>query len=103
MLFAQTKQILSPAPEFVPDTTFTGSALTGWQPLGDATWRATNGEIVGTPSSPGGGWLVLNRSYQDVQFFSRVKCDGPLHHGPLAPDAEDTGRHERDFRLAQGR
>ena len=81
LLSAQTKQVLSPAPEFVPDTTFTGSALAAWQPLGDATWRATNGEIVGTPTSPAGGWLVLNRSYQDLQFFSRVKCDGACTTG----------------------
>ena len=32
---------------------FKGSALTGWQPLGNAAWRAENGEIVGTPK--GGG------------------------------------------------
>ena len=80
---AQTKQVLSPAPEFVPDTTFTGSSLGGWQPLGDATWRAANGEIVGTPSSSGGGWLIVDRSYQDVQFFSRVRCDGPCSTGLL--------------------
>jgi hypothetical protein len=81
---AQTaRQPLSPAPEFVPDTTFTGSALTGWQPLGDATWRAATGEIIGTPTTPGGGWLVLNRAYQDLQFFSRVRCDGPCTTGLL--------------------
>jgi 3-keto-disaccharide hydrolase/FG-GAP-like repeat len=57
---------------FVPDATFTGSALTGWRPLGQADWRAENGEIIGTPKP--GGWLVLERSYQDVGFFSSFRC-----------------------------
>src|SRR5690242_59809 len=71
------KQVLSPSPEFIPDVTFRGSALTGWQPMGDATWKAENGEIVGTPTQPGGGWLVWNQPYQDVAFYARFKCDGP--------------------------
>lgn len=75
-------QVLSPAPEFVPDTTFTGSTLTGWQSLGGATWRAQNGEIVGTPATAG-GWLVSSQRYQDLQWFSRVKCDGPCVTGVL--------------------
>ena len=53
-------------PTFRPDVVFKGSALTGWTPLGQADWRAQNGEIIGTPKQPGGGWLVLNKSYQDV-------------------------------------
>jgi hypothetical protein len=82
-LFAQSKQILSPAPAFVPDATFTGSALTGWQPLGNATWRATNGEIVGTPTAPAGGWLVWNQSYQDVATYAKFRCEGPCETGIL--------------------
>jgi len=39
---------------FVPDVTFKGSSLSGWRVLGQAEWRATNGEIVGTPK-PGAG------------------------------------------------
>jgi hypothetical protein len=35
-------------PTFRPDVVFRGSALTGWTPLGDADWRAQNGEIIGT-------------------------------------------------------
>ena len=38
------------------------------QQLGQATWRAENGEIIGTPSGPDGGWLLLENGYQDVQF-----------------------------------
>jgi hypothetical protein len=81
---AQTsRQVLSPAPEFVPDWTFTGSALTGWQPIGDATWQAENGEIIGTPTQPDGGWLVANQSFQDLQWFARVRCDGACTTGVL--------------------
>ena len=57
---------------FVPDATFKGSSLTAWRPLGQADWRAENGEIVGTPKP--GGWLVLDRPYQDVAFFASFRC-----------------------------
>ena len=56
-----------PTGTFVPDWTFKGSALTGTQQIGQATWRAENGEIVGMPTSPDGGWLLLTGGYQDVQ------------------------------------
>ena len=29
--------------------------------------RVENGEIVGTPTAPDGGWLLLDKGYQDVQ------------------------------------
>ena len=35
--------------------------------MGQADWKAENGEIVGTPKTAAGGWLILNKSYQDVQ------------------------------------
>src|SRR5918994_6995040 len=35
---------------FTPDVVFTGSSLTSWRPIGQSTWRAENGEIVGTSS-----------------------------------------------------
>src|SRR4051794_22632510 len=59
---------------FVPDSVFKATSLTGWHTVGQAEWRVENGEIVGTPKSPGGGWLVLDKSYQDVGFFASVKC-----------------------------
>src|SRR5688572_4119317 len=58
---------------FVPDVTFKGSNLSGWRPLGEAKWRAENGEIIATPGG-GSGWLILDRSYQDVAFFSEFRC-----------------------------
>ncbi len=68
---------------FAPDWTFKGSALTDWKPLGQAAWRAENGEIVGTPKSPEGGWLILNKSFQDVQFAADFRCTGGCMAGVL--------------------
>src|SRR5262245_20543657 len=82
-LSAQSKQPLSPAPAFVPDTTVTGSALTGWTPLGSATWRIENGEVIGTPTAPSGGWLIWNQSYQDVATYAKFRCEGPCETGIL--------------------
>jgi hypothetical protein len=59
---------------FVPDWTFKGSALTGMQQVGQATWRAENGEIIATPTSPDGGWLLLGNGYQDVQLAASYRC-----------------------------
>src|SRR5580765_5289523 len=59
---------------FVPDWTFKGSSLTGLRTLGHAEWKATNGEIVGTPTSADGGWLFLDKTLQDVQFAANVRC-----------------------------
>ena len=73
-----------PANEFTPDTTFSGSSLTGWKTLGAADWQAQAGEIVGRPRAGGqGGWLVLDKSYQDVNFFTRFRCSGPCQAGVL--------------------
>ena len=60
-------------PSFRPDVRFEGSSLAGWQPLGQADWRAASGEITGTPRQAAGGWLVLDRSYQDNGFFASVR------------------------------
>jgi hypothetical protein len=59
---------------FAPDWTFKGAALTGMQQIGQATWRVENGEIVGTPTGPDGGWLLLDKGYQDVQFTASYRC-----------------------------
>ncbi len=73
-----------PSPYFVPDEAFTGSTLTGWQPMGDAEWRAEKGEIVGrTKPGSAGGWLVFGRSYQDVDFFAQFRCAAACNTGVL--------------------
>jgi hypothetical protein len=60
---------------FVPDWTFKGNDLTKeWTTVGAATWKAVNGELVGTPAAPEGGWLVLNKGLQDFQFGADLRC-----------------------------
>ena len=46
------------------------------QSIGQASWRAENGEIVGTPKAASGGWLLAERSYEDVAVFASFKCAG---------------------------
>jgi hypothetical protein len=79
---------------FVPDWSFKGSALTDWQPLGQVDWRAENGEIIGVPRSPEGGWLFLNQSFQDVQIAFSVRCAAACRTGVLlrAERTADGGR-----------
>src|SRR5439155_2130618 len=71
-----------PANDFRPDSTFSGSTLAGWHTLGAAQWKAQNGELTGTASGAG-GWLVLDDSYQDLNFFARFRCMGECRTGVL--------------------
>jgi hypothetical protein len=78
--------LLSPATankNFVPDWTFKGSSLGQWRTLGSADWRAENGEIVGTPKTAEGGWLILDRPLQDVDFASTFRCTGGCRAGVM--------------------
>ncbi len=68
---------------FVPDATFTGSALTNWHTLGDTDWHADNGQISATPKRETGGWLVLDHGYQDVEFSAAIRCTGACKAGVL--------------------
>jgi hypothetical protein len=70
-------------PSFVPDSKFAGSALTGWHTLGQADWRAENGELVGKATGKGGGWLVLDHSLQDTGFYTAFRCTGTCDTGIL--------------------
>jgi len=70
-------------PTFKPDVTFKGSSLTGWHTLGEADWKASNGVISGTPKSAAGGWLMLDKSIQDVGFFANFRCTGGCKTGVL--------------------
>lgn len=78
-LFGALAMAQGPVPDFRPDTTFSGSVLTGWKPLGEAKWVAREGEITGT----GTGWLVSEKSWQDVGFFARFRCTGECKTGVL--------------------
>src|SRR5262245_25728462 len=70
-------------PTFRPDWMFTGSSVSSFTILGQASWLAENGEIVGTPKTPGGGWLVLDKSMQDLGFFVSTMCAPGCKSGVL--------------------
>src|SRR5207344_692499 len=71
-------------PTFTPDAAFRGSQLTGWRPAGRASWSARDGVITGS-LAPGddGGWLWLDRSYQDVGLYLSFRCRAECTAGIL--------------------
>src|SRR5262245_46968414 len=78
-------------PDFKADAVVTGSSLTGWHTLGSANWTAQNGELVGRATGGAGGWLVMDKPLQDLQFFANVRCQsgcktGVLLRGEKTPD-----------------
>ena len=71
-------------PEFKPDASFKGSVLTGWRTVGQAQWRAENGEIIGRATAGGnGGWLVMDKEFQDLLFYTNLRCEGSCKTGVL--------------------
>lgn len=70
-------------PDFNPDGTFTGSSLKGWQIVGDADWKAQDGQLIGRSTSEAGGWLVMNKPLQDLQFDANVRCEAKCRPGVL--------------------
>jgi hypothetical protein len=71
------------AQHYRTDKKYTPTSLAGWHVLGDAAWRAENGEYVGTAKGPNGGWLVLDQSLQDTGFFAHFKCNGGCKSGVM--------------------
>ena len=69
--------------DFIADVTFKGSSLKGWHTVGNTDWRAENGEIIANPKQQSGGWLVLDKGYQDIQLYSEFRCGGPCKTGVL--------------------
>jgi len=78
-----TASAFAAGPSFQPDVTLVGSSLKGWHTLGPATWRAENGEVVATPQSGNGGWLMSDHSFQDVGLFTDFRCSGQCEAGAL--------------------
>ncbi|MBS1801505.1 MAG: VCBS repeat-containing protein [Acidobacteria bacterium] len=70
-------------PSFAPDVRFTGSTTKGWHTFGNAGWSADAGTITGKPGDSGGGWLVLDDSYQDLSFYTEFSCDDGCETGVL--------------------
>src|SRR5918994_1750951 len=68
---------------FSPDWTFVGSSLADAEQLGAAKWSAQNGELIGTPASPDGGWLLFKNPVQDVQMATSFQCAAGCQAGLL--------------------
>jgi hypothetical protein len=68
---------------FVPDWLFQGSSIAQFHTLGDVDWHAENGEIVGVPRTAAGGWLILDKPLQDVQFAATFRCTGGCKAGVM--------------------
>jgi hypothetical protein len=69
-------------PSFVPDAKSQVANVGGLQKLGGAEWSSDNGEIVGKGTN-GDGWLVLDRSLQDVGAYAAFRCSGACDTGFL--------------------
>ena len=80
--FLGSLPMFATGPSFHPDVTLTGSNLAGWHTFGQTEWRAENGEVVATPKGDG-GWLVLDRSYQDIGVFTQFRCAAACETGVL--------------------
>src|SRR5690242_309079 len=88
---------------FIPDVTFKGSDLKGWHSLGQADWRAENGEIIGTPRGASGGWLMLDRSYQDVAIATSFRAAPGAKAGILLRAEKSSGGYKGVYvSLAEG-
>jgi hypothetical protein len=75
--------IVAATHDFIPDYVFRGSSLSGLHSVGQANWRAEGGEIHGAPQAPSGGWLILDKSYQDLELYTEFRCDDKCDAGVL--------------------
>ena len=82
---------------FAPDVVFTGSSLTGWQPIGQSTWRAENGEIIGTPNG------CRRRLAAGEPVLSGRRCLRVVSMRGGLPDGRDAARRADRRRRREGR
>jgi Domain of Unknown Function (DUF1080)/FG-GAP-like repeat len=75
--------LLAAPRNFIPDYVFEGSSISNLQTLGQASWQAAQGEITSTSRDSSGGWLVLDRAYQDVEFNASFRCSARCDAGVL--------------------
>src|SRR3954464_2322310 len=67
---------------------FNGGSLAGWHTVGTGSWRAENSAIAGSAKGGSGGWLVLDKNYEDtiLRFaFQCSSCEGGvlLRNAPI--------------------
>jgi len=81
-LIALSPAVFANGPSFPPDTLIDLSTLSAWTTLGHAKWTPGKQELSGT-SDGNGGWLVLNKSYQDVSLYAEFECEDACETGIL--------------------
>src|SRR5690606_30703334 len=85
--FAQVIQdttITKPSLTFIPEFNFKDSGIKDWTIIGDADWKVQDGVITGNVKPGGsGGYLMLNRSFQDVGLRTLFKPDNTGELGIL--------------------
>ena len=88
--------------DFIPDFAFKGSSLTGWHTSGTRELaRRKRRDHRHAAKSPDGGWLVLDKGYQDVEVLHGVPLRGELRCRRPAAGGKDAGRRvEGRLRLA---
>jgi len=85
---------------FIPDYTYKGSSLKGWQTLGGAVWTAKDGVLTGkSKPGSGAGWLTLDHSFQDISVNTLIKVKGEGEAGLLFR-AEKTAEGTKGVLLA---
>src|SRR3954447_13971547 len=58
---------------------FDGTSLAGWHTTGNAAWRVEGGTLAASAKRDSGGWLVLDKGYEDfiLKFaFRCTSCEG---------------------------
>ena len=88
-------------PSFRPDDRFQGSTLAGWHPQGEAGVAHRKGRDYRRSKTPAGGWLVLDRSYQDAEFFARSSAPPVQDRRSPAGRENRRRRHEGHLSLAE--
>ncbi len=85
----------SPAPDFIPDRSYTANEMAGYTSFGDAAWRADGELIKGSIEPEGkGGWLFFDEVYQNLAFYAKFKCEEPCDAGlvfRIENEGEDSG------------
>ena len=82
-ILAAAPAVYASGPSFHPDFTLAGDSLKGWTMFGGATWTTADGEVHGAPQGGRGGWLLLDHSLQDVNFYAEFRCAAGCDAGVL--------------------
>ncbi len=89
-----------PAPAPVPLPLFDGQSLDGWIEQGEAEWRVTDGEIVGTGDVPT-NFILTNRDYYDfvltLEFWISAGGNSGVFFRCANPEPTDTTCYEANI------